>query len=54
MGLSFVGAVLIVNGIWLLGKAGNRDTAVFNLSVRAFMLSIALWWAFAERITFGD
>lgn len=54
MGLLFVGAVLVVNGIWLLGKASNRDTAVFNLFVGALTLLMALWWAFVEPIAFGD
>lgn len=46
MGLLFVGAVLVVNGIWLLGRAEDKDTAVLNFFVGGLTLLVALWWAF--------
>lgn len=46
MGLLFVGAVLIVNGLWLLGKADDKDTAVLNFLTGGLTTVIALWWAF--------
>lgn len=49
MGLLFVGAVLIVNGIWLLGKASDRDTAILNLFVGVLTFLVAYWWAFGEQ-----
>ncbi len=48
MGLLFVGAVLIVNGMWLLGKADDRDTAVLNFLTGGLTTLIALWWAFGD------
>lgn len=46
MGLLFVGAVLIINGMWLLGKADDEDTAVFNFFIGGLTFLIAMWWAF--------
>lgn len=48
MGLLFVGAVLVVNGIWLLGRASAQDTAILNFFVGGLTLLVALWWAFGE------
>jgi len=53
MGLLFVGAVLIVNGIWLLGKAEDRDTAVLNFFVGGLTFLIAVWWAFGGDASEG-
>jgi hypothetical protein len=53
MGLLFVGAVLVVNGIWLLGGAANRDTAVLNFLVGGLTLLIAFWWAFGGDASEG-
>lgn len=53
MGLLFVGAVLIVNGIWLLGKAEDRDTAVLNFFVGGLTFLIAVWWAFGGEASEG-
>jgi len=47
MGLLFVGAVLIVNGLWLLGKAEDTDTAVLNFLTGGLTTLIAIWWAFS-------
>lgn len=49
MGLLFVGVVLIVNGLWLLGRAESRDTSILNFFVGGLTLLIALWWAFGGQ-----
>lgn len=54
MGLLFVGAVLIVNGLWLLGKADDRDTAVLNFLTGGLTTIIALWWAFGGEAAEGS
>ncbi|WP_254544069.1 AmiS/UreI family transporter [Halomarina pelagica] len=53
MGLVFVGAVLVVNGLWLLGRGSDRDTAVLNFLVGGLTLFIALWWAFGGEASPG-
>lgn len=53
MGLLFVGAVLVVNGIWLLGRADNRDTAILNFFTGALTFLIAIWWAFGGDASDG-
>ncbi len=54
MGLIYVGMVLVVNGIWLLGIGNNRDVSIFNLFVGALLFIIAIWWAFGELWAFGE
>ena len=46
MGLVYVGAVLIVNGIWILGHGSNRDVAILNFLTGLITFLIAGWWAF--------
>jgi hypothetical protein len=53
MGLLFVGAVLVVNGVWLLGRAADRDTAILNFLVGGLTLLIAVWWAFGGDASGG-
>lgn len=53
MGLLFVGAVLIVNGLWLLGKGSDRDTSILNFFVGALTFLIAMWWAFGGEASEG-
>ncbi|MFC6835846.1 AmiS/UreI family transporter [Halomarina ordinaria] len=53
MGLVFVGMVLVVNGLWLLGKGSDRDTAILNFFVGALTLFIAVWWAFGGEASEG-
>lgn len=53
MGLLFVGGVLFVNGLWLLGKGSDEDVAVFNLLTGAITFLIVLWWAFGGDATNG-
>lgn len=54
MGLLFVGAVLIINGIWLLGRAVGEDVAILNFFVGGLTFLIAMWWAFGELWAFGE
>jgi hypothetical protein len=46
MALFWVGAVLFLNGIWLLGKIGDREIAVIDVFVGTLTLIIALYLAF--------
>jgi hypothetical protein len=47
-GLSFlfVGAVLSLNGIWMLGRIGDREIAVINLVTAAVTIAVAAALAF--------
>lgn len=54
MGLVFVGIVLVVNGIWLLGKGEGRDVAILNFFVGALLFLAAIWWAFGQLWAFGE
>jgi hypothetical protein len=54
MGLLFVGAVLILNGLHLLGIGNNRDVSVFNFLTGGLTLLIALWWAFGGTASAGE
>jgi len=38
----YVGAVLVVNGAWLLGKADNRSAGIFNLLVGGLITVMAI------------
>lgn len=53
MGLLYVGAVLLVNGLWLLGKADHRDTAIMNFFTGGLISLIAIWWAFGGDASEG-
>ncbi|WP_029528308.1 AmiS/UreI family transporter [Polaromonas glacialis] len=44
--LFYVGAVLILNGLWMLGHIGDREIWVINLFVGAVSLLVALSQAF--------
>lgn len=46
MGLLWVGAVLIVNGIWLTGVGSDRDVALINIFAGIVTFLIPMWWAF--------
>ena len=54
MGLIFVGMVLVVNAIWLLGRGADKDVSIFNFFVGFLLFLIALWWAFGELWAFGE
>jgi hypothetical protein len=38
----YVGAVLLVNGMWLLGKAESKSTGIFNLLVGGLITAMAV------------
>lgn len=46
LALLFVGAVLFLNGLWLLGRIGDREIAVINIFVGSITLLVALYSAF--------
>lgn len=53
LGLLYVGAVLILNGIWLLGHIQDKEIWVINFFTGGLVLIIALFTAFnpdADRI----
>ena len=54
MGLLYVGAVLIVNGIWLLGHGDSKDVAMINFFTGLITFLIAAWWAFFPESSGGD
>lgn len=49
LGLVYVGAVLIVNGIWLLGRGDGRDVALLNFFTGIVTFLLAVWWAFGQE-----
>lgn len=53
MGLVFVGIVLVLNGIWLLGRADDRDVAIMNFFTGGLTFLIAMWWAFGGDASEG-
>lgn len=53
MGLVFVGFVLVLNGMWLLGYANDRDVAIMNFFTGALTFLIAMWWAFGGESSEG-
>ncbi|MEP9374832.1 AmiS/UreI family transporter [Mesorhizobium sp. KR1-2] len=46
LALFWVGAVLFLNGIWLMGKIGDREIAVIDVFVGGLTLIVALYFAF--------
>jgi hypothetical protein len=46
LALFWVGAVLCLNGIWLLGKIGDREIAVIDVFVGFVTLLVSLYLAF--------
>jgi hypothetical protein len=46
--LLYVGAVLILNGLWMLGRIGDREIPVINLFAGGLTLLVALKLAFGE------
>ncbi len=50
LALLYVGAVLFVNGLWLLGKADDRETAVLNLFTGVLTFLIAIYTAFVQPL----
>jgi hypothetical protein len=54
MAILLIGALLIVNGLWLLDKGNDRDTAMLNLFVGVLAFLMAFWWAFGGDASSGD
>ena len=48
LALFYVGAVLILNGLWMLGRIGDREIPVINLFAGGLSLLVALKLAFGE------
>ena len=48
LSLFYVGAVLILNGLWMLGRIGDREIAVINLLTGGLTLLVSL------KLAFGD
>ncbi|MDD2990784.1 MAG: AmiS/UreI family transporter [Zoogloea sp.] len=48
LALFYVGAVLILNGLWMLGRIGDREIPVINLFAGGISLLVAL------KLAFGD
>jgi hypothetical protein len=44
--LLYVGAVLFLNGLWLVGQIGDREIPVINIFVGGITLLVALYLAF--------
>ncbi|MFB6102172.1 MAG: AmiS/UreI family transporter [Haloplanus sp.] len=53
MGLVYVGAVLIVNGLWLLGYGDGDDVAILNFLTGLITFLIAVWWGFFPEASAG-
>lgn len=49
LSLFYVGAVLVLNGLWLLGHIGDKEISVINLFVGGLSLLIALYSAFGPN-----
>jgi hypothetical protein len=49
LALLYVGAVLFLNGIWLMGAISDKEIAVINFFVGGITLLIALYLAFGPR-----
>ena len=54
MGLLYVGAVLFLNGIWLMGHIGDREIAVINIFSGTITACIALYLAFGPGADLGS
>ena len=46
LSLFWVGAVLFLNGLWVLGKVGDREIAVIDVFVGTLTLAVATYLAF--------
>ena len=54
MGLIFVGIVLFVNALWLLGKGDGKDVAILNFFVGALLFIMAMWWGIGQLWALGE
>ena len=54
LALLYVGAVLFLNGLWLMGHIDDREIAVINIFVGGLTLLIALFLAFGPGADAGS
>jgi len=54
LALLYVGAVLFLNGLWLMGHIADREIAVINIFVGGLTLLIALFLAFGPGADAGS
>jgi hypothetical protein len=54
LALFYVGAVLCLNGLWLLGQIGDKEIAVIDTFVGGITLLIALYLAFGPSADAGS
>ena len=54
LALFYVGAVLCLNGLWLLGQIGDNEIAVIDIFVGALTLLISLYLAFGPGADLGS
>jgi hypothetical protein len=54
LALLYVGAVLFLNGLWLMGRIGDREIAIINIFVGGLTLLIALYFAFGPGADAGS
>lgn len=54
LGLLYVGAVLVLNGLWLLGQIEDREILVINVVSGVVTLGISTFWAFNPGATAGS
>ena len=52
--LFFVGAVLCLNGLWLLGRIGDKEIAVIDFQVGGITLIACLYLAFGPNADAGS
>ena len=53
LALFYVGAVLCLNGLWLLGRIGDNEIAVIDIFVGGITLLISLYLAFGPGADVG-
>src|ERR1700730_5605801 len=54
LSLFWVGAVLFLNGLWVLDKVGDREIAVIDVFVGFLTLIVSLYLAFGPGATGGS
>jgi len=54
LALLYVGAVLFLNGLWLMGHIDDREIAVINIFVGGLTLLISLFLAFGPGADAGS
>ena len=54
LALLWVGAVLFLNGLWILGKIGDREIIVINVASGLITMCVALYSAFGPGASDGS